>query len=88
MHPFALFSGAQIDGSLAAQRMTANDSPVLKWGMNLVSTFYTEVVEKGRPDSWGVQLWSVMAQTVLKDKLIDFFADQTDFTKRLSSWKV
>lgn len=81
-------SGAQIDGSLAADKMAASESPIIRWVTSLVSTFYTEMVEKGEPDSWGVRLWAFLAHTVLKDKLIDFFALQTDFSRRLSSWKV
>ena len=53
-----------------------------------VSSFYTKYVEQGAPDSWPVKLWATLSQnSILKEKLIDFFDSQTDFSKRLTSWK-
>jgi Raffinose synthase or seed imbibition protein Sip1 len=136
-------SGAQIDGSLAAQKMLEKESSVIvqfftqvkqflfsvstlflsichhrnsqfsvgspsAWessistinlsishslphsisSLKAVSGFYTKYVEQGAPDSWPVKLWAGLSQnTILKEKLIEFFDSQTDFSKRLTSWK-
>ena len=32
-------------------------------------------------------MWAFLSKTVLKEQLLDFFAKQTDFSKRLTSWK-
>jgi Raffinose synthase or seed imbibition protein Sip1 len=56
--------------------------------LKAVSGFYTKYVEQGAPDSWPVKLWAGLSQnTILKEKLIEFFDSQTDFSKRLTSWK-
>ena len=53
-----------------------------------VSGFYTKYVEQGAPDSCPEKLWAALSQnSILKEKLIDFFDSQTDFSKRLTSWK-
>ena len=53
-----------------------------------LSGFYTKYVEQGAPNSWPVKLWAALSQnTILKEKLIEFFDSQTDFSKRLTSWK-
>lgn len=53
-----------------------------------LSGFYTKYVEQGAPNSWPVKLWAGLSQnTILKEKLIEFFDSQTDFSKRLTSWK-
>lgn len=45
-------------------------------------------MEQGAPDSCPVKLWAALSQnSILKEKLIDFFDSQTDFSKRLTSWK-
>ena len=80
-------SGAQIDGSLAAQKMKEGGNPVIAMVTNAVGSFYNNHVEKGAPGSVAVKLWVAMSQTVLKGKLTKFFAEQTDFSKRLTSWK-
>ena len=92
-------SGAQIDGGLAAERIiqAQNEkaknplSKVCNWllgqATKLVTTFYTDVVEKAPPDDWSVKLWTFISRTLIKNILIDFFAKQTDFAKRLTSWK-
>ena len=82
-------SGAQIDGNLAAQKMLEKESSVIvQFFTQAVSNFYTKYVEQGAPDSWPVKLWAGLSQnTILKEKLIEFFDSQTDFSKRLTSWK-
>lgn len=116
-------SGAQIDGGLAAKKilqkqLESDNGPlekacarVLAYATTLVTSFYTNVVEKAppgrkatnpslsrwfiffynplltRPDDWSVKLWTLISRTVIKEVLIDFFAKQTDFSKRLTSWK-
>jgi raffinose synthase len=90
-------SGAQIDGSLAADRLVKESydgniisksiAKIVGCATKLVTQFYTEVVEKAPPDDWSVKIWTLISQTVIKDVLIDFFASQTDFSKRLTSWK-
>lgn len=82
-------TGTPMTGLLASEQMASQEqSPLERLGVRLVSQFYSEMVERGAPDSWPVKLWAKLSQTVLKDKLIDFFALQTDFSKRLTSWKV
>ena len=62
--------------------------PILSFSLQAVSSFYTKYVEQGAPDSWPVKLWATLSQnSILKEKLIDFFDSQTDFSKRLTSWK-
>jgi len=80
-------SGAQIDGSLAAQKMKEGGNPIIAVVTNAVGSFYNNHVEKGAPGSLAVKLWVALSQTVLKEKLTRFFAEQTDFSKRLTSWK-
>ena len=77
-------SGAQIDGNLAASRM-ASQNPVLAILIAWVSSFYTECVEKGDPRSPAVALWTWVAQGPLRKRLVEFFDEQTDFSKRLTS---
>lgn len=82
-------TGTPMTGHLASEQIAASEqSPLLRLGVRLVSQYYSKLVESGAPDSWPVKLWATLSQTVLKDKLIDFFALQTDFSKRLTSWKV
>ena len=81
-------SGAQIDGSLAASKMVEGDANMLlSLFTEAISKFYMTFVEKGKPDSVCVKLWALLSQTILREKLIDFFESQTDFSKRLISWK-
>ena len=90
-------SGAQIDGSIAADKLIKESSAgnifsdsfatVVTCATKMVTQFYTEVVEKSPADHWSVKVWTLISQTVIKDILIDFFASQTDFSKRLTSWK-
>lgn len=78
-------SGEQIDGSMAASAIGADANPALSLLTSGVSTFYTEFVEKGDPGSAAVKLWTKVAQGPLREKLVDFFDSQTDFSKRLTS---
>lgn len=81
-------SGAQIDGSTAAEKMKESDgNPLLSMLTQSVGSFYKDHVEKGAPDSIAVKLWVTLSKTILREKLADFFAEQTDFSKRLTSWK-
>lgn len=52
-----------------------------------LARFYSEKVEKGRPDSLSVKLWAFLSRTLIKGRLLDFFALNTDFSKRLTSWR-
>lgn len=79
-------SGAQIDGNIASKQFK-NSNILLSILTKAVSDFYINTVEKSSHDSWPVQVWSMLSQTILKEKLIDFFNSQTDFSKRLVSWK-
>jgi len=82
-------TGTPMTGHLASEQIAANEqSPLLRLGVRLVSQFYSDLVERGAPDSWPVKLWAELSKTVLKDKLVDFFALQTDFSKRLTNVKV
>jgi raffinose synthase len=82
-------TGTPISGDLATQQLkSTSDSPFIKFAAGIISKFYTNYVENGKPDSCPVRLWSFLSQTVLKATLIEFFAKNTDFSKRLSSWKV
>jgi hypothetical protein len=81
-------SGAQIDGDVAADQLAKIESnPIMALVSKFFLKFYSECVEKGEPDSWAVKTWRTLARTVFKEKLIDFFEFQTDFSKRLTSWK-
>jgi raffinose synthase len=80
-------SGAQIDGSVALQSTKGGSNPIMQFIQSEVLRFYSEKVEKGKPDSLSVKIWSTVSRTLLKDKLLDFFALKTDFSKRLTSWK-
>ena len=93
-------SGAQIGGELAAEKLLQKpiDSEesnilsqachqVISFATKLVTQFYTDIVEKAPPDDWSVKLWTFVSKTIIKEILIDFFASQTDFSKRLTSWK-
>lgn len=80
-------SGAQIDGALAAKEMSSNNNALMSFVTHSVSNFYSEYVEKGEANSFAVKLWSWASKTVLRDQLEDFFAQKTDFSKRLTSWK-
>ena len=81
-------SGAQIDGKVAMKSTTAGiRNPILQFLTKEVLRFYSEKVEKGKPNSLAVKLWGKFSQTLLKQPLLDFFALQTDFSKRLTSWR-
>lgn len=81
-------SGAQIDGKVALQSASRDSSsPIVRFITSEILRFYSEKVEKGRPDSFSVKLWAAVSHTLLKDKLLDFFALKTDFSKRLTSWR-
>jgi hypothetical protein len=73
---------------MAAQSIVgAEGSPLIRMATKALTDFYTQHVEQASPESWTVKLWSTLSHTILKDKLIDFFAMQTDFSKVLTSWK-
>ena len=78
-------SGAQIDGNLAAQKILESDSnPIIKLVTKMMSNFYTNMVETGDPNSWPIRLWTTLSRnTILKEKLVEFFDSSTDFSKRL-----
>lgn len=81
-------SGAQIDGTVALRSASRDSSsPIVRFITSEILRFYTEKVEKGRPDSLSVKIWAAVSHTLLKDKLLDFFALKTDFSKRLTSWR-
>lgn len=81
-------SGAQIDGSVAAQTLaSSNDNPFISFATKLASEYYVNHVESASPDSFTMKIWQSLSQTVFKDTLIQFFNSQTDFSKRLLSWK-
>ena len=83
-------SGAQIDGGLAAEKIIQSRSKstknpfsklcnwVLALATKIVTSFYTDVVEKAPPDDWSVKLWTFISRTLIKNALIDFFAKQTE----------
>eukprot|EP00595_Chromulina_sp_UTEXLB2642_P003101 CAMPEP_0196764436 /NCGR_PEP_ID=MMETSP1095-20130614/6122_1 /TAXON_ID=96789 ORGANISM="Chromulina nebulosa, Strain UTEXLB2642" /NCGR_SAMPLE_ID=MMETSP1095 /ASSEMBLY_ACC=CAM_ASM_000446 /LENGTH=559 /DNA_ID=CAMNT_0042120023 /DNA_START=467 /DNA_END=2143 /DNA_ORIENTATION=+ len=82
-------SGAQIDGNIAKNSdvFSHNSNIVVKLLTNLASDFYINVVEKGSIDDCTVKLWKYLSNTILKNKLIDFYNQKTDFSKRLITWK-
>jgi hypothetical protein len=82
-------SGAQIDGKLAQEKLLdkTSDPFFMKFLTKLASDFYVKFVEEANADAWSVQVWKTLSNTVFKSKLIDFFNSQTDFSKRLTSWR-
>lgn len=80
-------SGAQIDGKLASEKIAEDSNPIMKYVTQMASQFYIQYVETADPDSLSIRAWSILSKSVLKGKLIKFFDTQTDFSKRLTSWK-
>eukprot|EP01036_Dinobryon_divergens_P036749 gene36749-47906_t len=80
-------SGAQIDSTLAAEKLVTDSNPFIQYVHTLASQFYVKFVEQGDSNSISVHTWAYLSKTLFKDKLVEFFDTQTDFSKRLVSWR-
>jgi hypothetical protein len=82
-----VLSGAQIDGKVATESLSEKGTIYERLAAKLASEFYVRCVESASPDSFSVKLWAKLSKTVFKNKLEEFFDRETDFSKRLLSWK-
>ena len=61
---------------------------VTAWAsQNVVLWYQKHVEENPNPDAFAVRLWALACRTVLKGHLLAFFAEHTDFSKRLVSFR-
>jgi raffinose synthase len=70
------------DGGLLGAIVDAIASPFVE----LVTSFYTNVVQRSAHGSWPNRVWALLANTVLKGNLWNFFDSETDFIRQLDGF--